>query len=234
MNKSENKSQKSGVQLFLILTGIFIASLVTCNLIFNKFFFYDSSEVFGFPLAVSVGILPYPITFLATDLISELYGKKRANQVVISGFIVSLFVLLTVLLADNVSATNWSKLSDEEFHQTFGNAPAAILASMLAYLLAQFLDVKLFHFLKRKTNGKMLWLRNNLSTIPSQLADTLVVLLVLCAAGVIPWLEFRTVFVASIIFKTLAALFDTPLIYVVLHYIRKHYRLMPGEELKLV
>ena len=85
----QNNSFKE--QFYLVLAGIFIASLVTCNLIANKFVTVD----FGFKVfIVSAGILPYPLTFLVTDLISELYGQKKANLVVFSGFIASLFVLL--------------------------------------------------------------------------------------------------------------------------------------------
>ena len=82
-------------RFYLILAGIFIASLVSCNLIFQKFFTWTPFGIYTFE--ISVGILPYPITFLATDLVSELYGKKKADQVVISGLIASVFVILIVL-----------------------------------------------------------------------------------------------------------------------------------------
>ena len=163
-------------QLFLVLSGIFIASLVTCNLIANKFVTVD----FGFKVfIVSAGILPYPLTFLVTDLISELYGQKKANLVVFSGFIASMFVLLFLWLGGQFNAIPESLVSDETYNSVFRNAWRLIAASMIAYLFAQFVDVRIFHFWKRLTNGKHLWLRNNGSTIASQLVDTTLVICIL-------------------------------------------------------
>ena len=102
-------------RFYLILAGIFIASLVSCNLIFQKFFTWTPFGVYTFEL--SVGILPYPITFLVTDLISELYGKKKADQVVISGLIASVFVMGVVLLANYVPNTSWSPVNNELFEK---------------------------------------------------------------------------------------------------------------------
>ena len=175
-------------RLFLILAGIFIASLVSCNLIFQKFFTWTPFDLYTFE--ISVGILPYPITFLVTDIISELYGKRKADQVVISGLIASVFVSLLVVVANAVPQTAWSPVGDETFSKVFGlNAPA-VFASMIAYLSAQFIDIRLFQFWKKLTKGRHLWLRNNGSTIVSQLVDTGAVLLLLCAFGVIEWERF--------------------------------------------
>ena len=139
-------------RFYLILTGIFIASLVSCNLIFQKFFTWTPFGVYTFE--ISVGILPYPITFLVTDLISELYGKKKADQVVISGLIASVFVMGIVLIADSVVSTEWSPIKNETFHKVFGLYGAAVFASMVAYLTAQFIDIRLFHFWKTAIQSK--------------------------------------------------------------------------------
>ena len=174
----ESKSKNSELQLFIILSSIFIASLVSCNLIFQKFFTIEIWVPFigNYSFEQSVGLLPYPITFLVTDIISEIYGQKRANQVVASGLIASIFMLLIVTIADAVQATVWSPVNNEIFNSVFGLSAAAVFASMLAYLFAQFVDVRLFHFWKQLTNGKHLWLRNNASTIFSQFIDTFSVL----------------------------------------------------------
>ena len=100
-------------RFYLILAGIFIASLVSCNLIFQKFFTWTPFGIYTFE--ISVGILPYPITFLVTDLISELYGKKKANQVVIAGLFASVFVMGIILIADAVPSTIWSPINDDIF-----------------------------------------------------------------------------------------------------------------------
>ena len=158
------------------LSAIFIASLVTCNLIANKFVTVD----LGFKVfIVSAGILPYPITFLVTDLISELYGQKKANRVVISGFVASIFVLFFLWLGGQFNAIPDSIVNDNIYNAVFRNAWRIIAASMIAYLIAQFIDVRIFHFWKKLTRGKHLWLRNNGSTIASQLVDTSLVICIL-------------------------------------------------------
>ena len=163
-----NKSQANN--LYLILAGIFIASLVSCNLIFQKFFEIDIWLPFigNYTFAQSVGLLAYPVTFLVTDIISEIYGKNKANQVVTAGLIASLFMLIVITVADSVTATVWSPVSDDVFSMVFGLSGAAVFASMMAYLFAQYVDIRIFHFWKRLTKGRHLWLRNNASTIFSQ------------------------------------------------------------------
>ena len=205
-------------RLFLILAGIFIAALVSCNLIFQKFFSWTPFGIYTFE--ISVGILPYPVTFLVTDIISELYGKRKADQVVISGLIASVFVSLLVLLANAVPQTSWSPVSNETFSTVFGLNGPAVFASMVAYLSAQFIDIRIFHFWKKKTNGRHLWLRNNGSTIASQLVDTGAVLLLLCSFDVIAWERFGGLLVNGFLFKMLIALLDTPLFYAAVWYLK--------------
>lgn len=207
---NEEKSELKE-QIFLVLAGIFIACLICSNLILQKFFSWSFFGLYQFEL--SVGIIPYPITFLCTDLISEIYGKKRADQVVIAGFIGSLFILILMLIANTVPATLWSPVEQKTFSQVFGLFAPAIIASMFAYLTAQFIDIRLFHFWKDLTQGKHLWLRNNGSTIVSQLIDTCSVLFILCFFGVISWDKFSVLFQNGFIFKVLFALADTPFFY---------------------
>ena len=199
----------TGEYFYHFLSAIFIASLVTCNLIANKFVTVD----LGFKVfIVSAGILPYPITFLVTDLISELYGQKKANRVVISGFVASIFVLFFLWLGGQFSAIPDSIVNDNIYNAVFRNAWRIIAASMVAYLIAQFIDVRIFHFWKKLTSGKHLWLRNNGSTIASQLVDTS---LVICILFIGVW-DGRQIFNGIIdgwLFKMLMAFIDTPIIY---------------------
>ena len=215
-------------RVFLILSAIFIASLVTCNLIANKFVEID----LGFHVfIISAGVLPYPITFLVTDILSEIYGKKKTNWVVFSGFIASLFVLLFLWLGAQFYAIESSPVNDNVYDMVFQNAWRIIGASMIAYLSAQFLDVKLFHFWKNLTNGKHLWLRNNASTFVSQLVDTTLVVGVLFI-GVWPSGQIVSAILDGWIFKMLCALFDTPLFYVSTAFFRKLFNLELGEEIQ--
>ena len=222
--------QKQADLIYLILGGIFIASLVSCNLIFQKFFTWN---VFGlYTFEISVGILPYPITFLVTDLISEIWGAKRANRVVLAGLVSSVFVLGVVTIADMVPATNWSPVTDSEFTKVFGLTTVSVGASMAAYLAAQYIDIRLFHFWKRITKGKHLWLRNNFSTMTSQLVDTSVVVSLLCFAGVIDWERFGSLVFAGWLFKVIVAALDTPILYLTTWGIRNYLGLKGAEEVE--
>ena len=213
-------------QFYIILSGIFIASLVTCNLIANKFVTVD----LGFKVfIVSAGILPYPLTFLVTDLISELYGQRKANLVVFSGFIASMFVLLFLWLGSQFEAIPGSIVNDSTYNSVFQNAWRLIAASMVAYLFAQFVDVRIFHFWKKLTNGKHLWLRNNGSTVASQLVDTT---LVICILFVGVW-ETDQILLAirdGWLFKMLMALIDTPIIYGIIHLLKGRIDIADIEE----
>ena len=144
-------------KIYLYLAGLFITSLVVSNLIFQKFFYWRPFEIslFGNQLfELSVGILPYPITFLITDLISEIYGKKKANEVVIAGIFASLFSMGILWIANTVPALENSPVDDTTFQSVFALSPVAVLASMMAYLGAQFVDIRLYHFLEKTHTGK--------------------------------------------------------------------------------
>ena len=220
----ENKKFKD--QFYLILAGIFIASLVTCNLIANKFVTVD----LGFKVfIVSAGILPYPFTFLVTDLISELYGQKKANLVVFAGFIASMFVLLFLWLGGQFNAIPDSLVTDQTYDSVFRNAWRIIAASMTAYLFAQFVDVRIFHFWKKLTNGKHLWLRNNASTVASQLLDTILVIFILFF-GVWGTDQIISAIIDGWLFKMFMAFIDTPIIYGIIHLLKGKIEIADHEE----
>lgn len=221
--------------IYLFLAALFITSLVVSNLIFQKFFLWQPIDfsLFDIPLfELSVGILPYPITFLITDLISEIYGKKKANQVVVAGIFASFFSMAIVLIAEMAPASNNSPIDDSTFKAVFTLSPLAVLASMLAYLFAQFIDIRLYHFWKELTQGRMLWLRNNFSTFSSQFIDTFTVVLLLCVFEVLPWTLFWGLVLSGFIFKVLIALVDTPFLYLFVGLFRKRFQLAPNEEIQ--
>lgn len=216
-------------RVYLILAGLFICSLVVSNLIFQKFFVWDFFGLYTFE--ISVGILPYPITFLITDLISEVYGKKKANQIVTAGIFASFFSLLIVYTANNAQATEWSPVSDSLFTLVFGATVVAVFASMMAYLLAQYIDIHIFHFWKRVTKGKHLWLRNNFSTFSSQFVDTVTVLFLLCSFKKISWDLFGGLLLSGFLFKVIVAAIDTPFLYAGVYLLRKKFSLEGTEEI---
>ncbi|MEL7270779.1 MAG: queuosine precursor transporter [Bacteroidota bacterium] len=231
------KDKRFAFSIYLYLGALFITSLVVSNLIFQKFFYWQpfgDIEILGASLfEISVGILPYPLTFLITDLISEIFGKRKANQIVIAGIFASFFSLGIVYTASAVPATEWSPVSNTMFKDVFGNTIVAVFASMMAYLLAQFVDIQIYHFWKRVTKGKYLWLRNNFSTFSSQFIDTFTVVLLLCSFGEIPWDLFYGLVVSGFLFKVLIAFLDTPLLYFFVYLLRKRFNLKIGEEIQL-
>ncbi|NLP57407.1 queuosine precursor transporter [Lutibacter sp. B1] len=228
--KYQKKSE--AFTIFLILASMFIAALVASNLIFQKFFYWNPFGLFRFEL--SVGILPYPITFLITDIISEIYGKKKANQVVIAGIFASLFSMIIILIANYMPAIENSPVNNNLFTKVFGLSPIAVLASMMAYLFAQFIDIRIFHFWKQKTKGKHLWLRNNFSTFSSQFIDTLTVITLMCTFKVLPWSMFTGLLISGVLFKIITALLDTPVLYFIVYLFRSRFNLKVGEEIKLI
>ncbi len=230
MGKLYIKDKLAAERIYLILGGLFIASLVVSNLIFQKFFSWDFFGIYTFE--ISVGVLPYPITFLITDIISEVYGKRKANRIVTTGIFASFFSLLIVYVADAVPATEWSPLDNELFNKVFGATAIAVFASMVAYLLAQYIDIQLFHFWKKLTKGRHLWLRNNFSTFLSQFVDTFSVLFLLCSFGKIDWQLFGSLLLSGFLFKVIVAALDTPLLYASVFALRKKFGLKQGEELK--
>lgn len=223
-------------RLYFFLSSIFITALVVSNLIFQKFFSWYpfNFEVFGIKLfELSVGVLPYPITFLITDIISEIFGKRKANQVVIMGIVASIFSIGLLLLGDVLPANSTSPIDDETFNLVFSASPLAVLASMTAYLIAQFLDIRIYHFWKQLTKGKYLWLRNNFSTFSSQIIDSTTVIALLCFFDILAWDLFSGLVLSSIIFKIIVAIIDTPLLYLLVGLIRKKFDLGINDEIDI-
>ncbi len=220
--KPMQANEERALRGLLLLGGLFIAALVTCNLIATKF--TSLSLDFGFvekTFIISVGILPYPLTFLITDILSEVYGRKRANQVVFCGLFASLLVAGILFLALPFEAIEGSAASTQAFTEVFGKGWRVILASMVAYLVAQFVDIRIFHFWKRVTKGRHLWWRNNVSTVFSQLVDTTLVVCVLFV-GVWPVADIQTAILDGWLFKVLCALVDTPLCYLGVYGLRRY------------
>lgn len=231
------KNKLAAQRIYMLLGGLFLTALVVSNLIFQKFFYWYPVDIsiFGSKLfEISVGILPYPITFLITDLISEIYGKKRANDVVVAGIFASIFSMGIVYISNAVPATPWSPVQDQTFTTVFGSTAIAVFASMMAYLLAQFVDIQIYHFWKRLTKGKHLWLRNNCSTFLSQFVDTATVLLLLCAFEKIEWDKFTGLLFCGFIFKVLVAFIDTPFLYLGVYLFKKRFNLKTNEELDIL
>lgn len=228
----QKQKKRAADRLYLVLAGIFITTLVTCNLIFLKFFEWQPlGELSDFTFKLSVGVLPYPVTFLVTDMLSEFYGQKKANRVVFAGLVSSVFMVLLVYLANWVPAADFSPVNDATFNQVFSLAGPAVAASLLAYLAAQLIDIRIYDFWKNYTKGKHLWLRNNFSTMTSQLVDSTVVITLLCLTNSLDWADWGELIWYGWLFKVLAAAIDTPILYGVTAIVRNYFGLKVGQEL---
>ena len=188
-------------RVFLVLAGIFICCMTMLNILGITRFIQLG------PMALAIGVLPYPITFLCTDLICELYGKARANFMVTLGLGLNIFILAVLWLGqhlpsvDSASMPPWQVLplaspvalpdgslvegSVELFQLIYSTTTGAVFASMMAYIAAQYCDVQLYHFWKRVTRGKHLWIRNNFSTMMSQMVDSFMVITVTFRSGLV-------------------------------------------------
>jgi uncharacterized integral membrane protein (TIGR00697 family) len=217
-------------KLFLFLSGIFLTALVLGNIIGTTKFV----DVFG--LTVPAGVLAYPFTFLATDLICELYGKKKAQTLVWMGFIFNIFMLGLMTLGHYLPDASGISGATSTFERVYEFMVGNVVASMIAYLVAQTVDVHLFHFWKRLTKGKHLWLRNNASTVASQLVDTTSILTILYFADNLgPQVDsiekLITLIFYSYLFKFFFALFDTPLFYLGVYLLKEKVHDDPDEVL---
>ena len=217
-------------RVYLILASSFVVLLVLTNIIGIKLFSAPHNPE---NFALTTGLVTYPLTFLVTDLVSEIYGKKRADFMVLIGFVMSGLMLLIVQVALRVPAHPYWVPSVNPFYDTaqgyqhafesvFSVGPKLVFGSMLAYLCAQLTDNYLFHFWKRVTRGKHLWLRNNGSTWISQLVDTAVVNSILFYWG-FGWSFTQGVKVMATIYvyKLIIAAVDTPLVYLGVWSIRR-------------
>ncbi len=213
--------EQDKLKIYLFLGCIFCTVVVTGNLIFQKFIAI-TLPLYGV-IEISVGILLYPITFLISDLITEFFGSRLASYIVRVTAITSLVIIALIYIAINVNATSWSPVTNKEFSHVFNIYGIGTVASIIANWIAQSCDIAIYSFLKTLTRNKHLWLRNNVSTIIAQIADTISVLTILCFYNILPWEQFLNVMYSSIIFKTVAALIDTPFCYLFYFLIKKYF-----------
>ena len=168
--------------------------------------------------AVPAGVLAYPFTFLVTDTISELYGRKTATKLVWMGFILSGLMVLLVYVAKVLPAAGFWDHQDA-FDTILGSVPRIVLASLTAYLISQHADVILFHLLRRRTKGRHLWMRNNGSTIVSQAIDTAIFIFI-AFAGIVPAGALWNLMYTQYLIKVGVAVIDTPIVYALVTYLR--------------
>ena len=190
----------------------FIAMLIIANILSVKIVSLGN-------WVVDVGIIAYPITFLLSDTISEVFGENTAKNVVRSAFLINLFVIFLVFIALKIQPADiWN--GQTAFQEILGAAPRIMIASMIAYLVSQHHDIYAFHFWKKMTKGKYLWFRNNASTIVSQGIDSIIFVLI-AFWGIYENNVLLSILMTNFILKVVFAISDTPLIYLLVGLIRK-------------
>ena len=193
--------------VFIVLAGFFITNAIVGEMIGGKLIQIG-------PFIMSIGILPWPVVFLSTDLINEYFGKKGVRTITFltAGLIVYTFIVLFAGM--NVGSASFSPVNSEQFNAVFGQSLWIIVGSLTAFLFSQLIDVAVFWFIRSRTGHKLIWLRATGSTVVSQLIDTFVVSgIAFFLPGKISLSEYLNVAFTGYIFKFIVALSVTPLIY---------------------
>lgn len=202
--------------VYIVLAGIFITNAIVAELTGGKLI-----DVFGVPM--SIGILPWPIVFVTTDLINEYFGEKGVKRLslITAGLIAYTFFVL--FMAMKIPSTGISSVTTEQFNAVFGQSQLIIVGSIAAFLVSQLIDVTIFHFVKRRTGNKMIWLRSTGSTVISQFFDSFIVLgIAFYLPGI---MDFKTYIISGLTgysVKLVIAVLMTPMIYLG-HYVIQKY-----------
>ena len=168
---------------------------------------------------IDAGIIAYPLTFLISDVISEVYGRKTTTKIICLGFIANLIMISVIYVAGILpSATFWN--DQQSYDQILGAVPRIVIASMVAYLVSQNHDVLAFEMWKKVTGGKFLWFRNNASTVVSQGIDTTIFILI-AFVGIYSFDDILNMIWITYLIKIVVAIIDTPLVYILVNIVRR-------------
>lgn len=215
-------------KLFVICTAVFVTALVIAEATASKFFtaftLPFSLSIFGVQfdtVIMTAGVIAFPITFIVTDLLNEYYGKSGIRFVTLVGMAMIIFEFALLQIAMAVPTASISPVPAEAFNTVFGASGRIIAGSLVAYLIGQLADITLFHWLRRLTHGRMLWLRATGSTFGSQFLDTLIVLTV-AFAGQLRFQEILAITLFNYGYKFIIAVVITPVIYL-FHWVMDRY-----------
>ena len=221
-------------QLFVVLAAVFVSCLLLGDIIGGK--------TIPTPLGpISVGIIPFPVTFLLTDVVNDFYGRKGARFLTLLGFAMALLAWVILQLGNLVPAHESTYFTQAEFNKIFGGSAQLFVASMIAFLLGQFLDIQVFQFWKALTQSKHLWLRATGSTLLSQVVDTVVINVVFWSwtAASVPdsflgkmssgdrWSWITSKIVREYMIKLVVAILLTPAVYAVHGFVVRFLKIDP-------
>lgn len=202
-------------RVYIVLTALFVAALIAGDFIGGKFFSFLGRSF-------SAGIIPFPLTFVLTDVVNEFYGREGARRLTYAGLVAALFVWGVINLALAMPTAAGSPISDQAFRSAFGTSARLYVASLTAYMIGQLLDISIFQLLRRATGEKLLWLRSTGSTVLSQAIDSLSVSFVFLV-GTRPTSFIVSNAANNYVGKLVMAVLLTPLIYVGHELVRRYF-----------
>jgi queuosine precursor transporter len=217
------------LKLFVFLMAVFVVSLVVGDIVGGKL---SEIKIGSYVSPVSVAMIPFPVTFLLTDLLNEFYGAKVARFVTWVGFFMALFAFALLFIAvalpwaPMTKAADWKGMNESSFNNIFSSSQRMLIASMVAYLVGQFSDIAVFHLLKRVTKNRMLWLRATGSTVVSQFIDTVAVQSI-AWAGTMKTSDIMMIIITSYAIKLCVAIGLTPFIYAGHTFVERFLKIEP-------
>ncbi len=224
--------------LFLVLSGFFICNVLVAEIIGGKIFSLE--KVFGYDeisinllgisdltLAFTAGVILWPFVFVLTDIINEYYGIKGVKRISYLSIALILYAFIMIFVSINLPGADFWLSIDENinnaYNLTLGQSLWIIIGSIIAFLIGQILDVHVFHWIKRKTGDRWVWLRANGSTLVAQLVDSFVVLFIAFGIGAgWPINKVLALCVLNYSYKAIVAILLTPLLYLI-HYVIDQY-----------
>jgi len=212
--------------LFITLIGVFLTCLILGNLIGSRLTYV---HFLGRDWIISVGEIPFPLTFILTDIINEFYGRKTARRVTVLGFAMTGLAILIIRVADQARWFPGSQMTPDAYDNVFLGATFIQIASMVAFITAQYVDIGVFFLIKRVTGQRLLWLRATGSTVVSQMIDTVVILLIAfgpLGAGFDASTLFSMI-MTSYLVKVVVAILVTPVIYGLHELLERVWHLAP-------
>ncbi len=216
------------IKLFTVLSSIFLSALILAEITGGKLIQLTISAEWVFTM--TMGVIPFPITFIITDIINEYFGRKGMRYITFLGMAMVVMVLILLQVDMIVPAAAISPVSDEAFIGVFGISVRIIIGSIVAYLIGQLIDISIFHFIRERTGGKLLWLRATGSTLISQLIDSFVVLLI-AFSGQLSFGTIMEIGVTNYIYKFAIAVLITPALYIMHNIIDRYLGSELAEEM---
>jgi queuosine precursor transporter len=193
--------------VYLALAGFFVTNAILGELTGGKLFTLG-------PFTLSIGVIPWPVVFIATDLINEYFGRAGVRRLTLMTIALIVYAFVVLFLAMQVPAASFSPVSDAQFRAVFGQSLWIIVGSVIAFAVSQLVDVGIFWLVRHKTGRSYLWMRATGSTVVSQLIDSIVIIgIAFWLPGKVQTSEFLTVAASNYSFKLIVALSITPLLY---------------------